>query len=481
MKQQSSVGALGNWISSWVQENGAIHGFHNHSVWGSNPYRLQDFTAGHSTWASPFLAGLSLALSHCDDERGRALLEKLIQFQATSFQENGQYNHVGFQVGETLQSGLIHNAIANISLGLTAYYGRSFLSQPTKEMIKCGILKNLSGTHGWGGGHPSTDGCCNQEYARIWSKLIFQKTFQDSRFEQSIIDDLNFMITNFHVAGFPDEESVATYRNICFAENNVVEPGEYYGLMICPLVEAYEQYGEPRFLEAALSICRHVVRSSWIDTHNQRRFHKMWYKADQHWVKIDEPMLIGGMGITLLGISNYLSCREDKELREFLEACEGTYEHYQTKRGFLASATGWSAEPDVAPSTAWQSHDFLYMVSRLESISSSFWDAFHEQRNEISILLGENCLWIENQTHWAIKDYFSNGIYGVLGKKSKNKFGVDMGWIPGNRSLDPEYTFPYTPVCIKMKDRVQIVTDFSEPLLVDSLLDIPSEITKKTE
>ncbi len=479
MKNQSSVGSLGNWISSWVQESGAIHGFHNHSVWGGNPYRLQDFTAGHSTWASPFLAGIALAISKAKDQKGEELLEKLVQFQASSFQENGQYKHVGFQVGETLQSGLIHNAIANISLGLTAYYGRDFLSDQSKELIKQGIIRNVSGTHGWGSGHPSVDGCCNQEYARIWSKLIFQKTFHDSRFEQTILEDLDFMISNFHVAGFPDEESVATYRNICFSEVNVIEPAEYYGLMISPLVEAYEQYGETRFLDAARGLCRHVVRSSWVDKYNQRRFHKMWYNTGTDWVKIEEPMLIGGMGITLLGISKYLSCRDDKELEDFLISCERTYEHYQTKRGFLVSATGWSAEPDIAPSTAWQSHDFLYMVSRLETLSTAFWEAFHKERPEISLLLGENCFWVENQTHWAIKDYYSNGIYGVLGKKSKDKFGVDMGWIPGNRSLDPEFTFPNAPVCVKMKDRVDVILNSSESVLVDTLLDIPNNTIKK--
>jgi hypothetical protein len=58
-----NVAALGNWIHSWVQPNGAIHGFHNHPVWGVNPYRLGDFTAGHTTWSSPFLAGLAEAIA----------------------------------------------------------------------------------------------------------------------------------------------------------------------------------------------------------------------------------------------------------------------------------------------------------------------------------------------------------------------------------------------------------------------------------
>lgn len=104
---------------------------------GGNPYRLLDFTSGHSTWASPFLAGLSKALSVKKmNDKGKGLLDKLIEFQATSFQENNQYKHVGFQVGETLQSGLIHNAITNISLGLTAFYGKTFLSDDQLALIK---------------------------------------------------------------------------------------------------------------------------------------------------------------------------------------------------------------------------------------------------------------------------------------------------------------------------------------------------------
>ena len=275
IKSNIRVGMLGNWIKSWIQEDGAIHGFHNHSVWGGNPYRLLDFTSGHSTWASPFLAGLSKALSVKMNDEGKQLLDKLIEFQGNSFQENSQYKHVGFQVGETLQSGLIHNAITNISLGLTAFYGKDFLDDDKLELIKNAILKNLVGTYGWGGGRPCHASCCNQDYARIWSKLIFQKTYGDNRFREEIVEDLEFMIKNLHAAGFPDDESIATYRNLTL-ELDVIEPAEYYGLMICPLVEAYEQYGDKSYLEQAIGICNHIVRSSWIDKNNKRRMHKMW-------------------------------------------------------------------------------------------------------------------------------------------------------------------------------------------------------------
>ncbi|QUH28679.1 hypothetical protein [Vallitalea guaymasensis] len=467
------VGSLGNWIKSWVQESGAIYGFHNHSVWGSNPYRLQDFTSGHSTFASPFLAGLSYALSKKMNDEGKALLDRLIQYQATSFQENNQYKHVGFQVGETLQSGLIHNAVANISLGLTAFNGKSYLSEEKLELIKKAILKNLLGTYGWGGGRPSQDSCCNQDYARIWSKLIFQKTFNDKRYEKEIPEDIDFMIKNFHRTGFPDEESVATYRNICFEQNDVVEPAEYYGLMICPLIEAYEQYGEKRFLDQAIAICNQIIRSSWVDDNGKRRFHKMWFKVNGEWAKLDDPMLIAGMGMNLLGMKKCLQYHDSKDLRDFINECKETYSFYQTKRGYFVSATGWKAEADIAPCTAWHAHDFMYLVEELDSIDDSFWMEFNQSYNKTSALLGDNCIWIEDNTHWAIKDYYSNGLYTVLGRKDSNKFGVDMGWIPGNRSLDNKYTFTDAPVFVKTSKEILVINDSERELDIDSIINLP--------
>lgn len=468
-----NVGFLGNWIKSWVRDDGAIYGFHNHSVWGSNPYRLQDFTCGHSTFASPFLAGIACALSKKMNDEAKDLLDTLIQYQATSFQENNQYKHVGFQVGETLQSGLIHNAVPNIALGLTAYYGKDFLSSEKLDIMKGAILKNLIGTYGWGKGRPSKDSCCNQDYARIWSKLIFQKAFDDKRFEKEIPEDIDFMIANFHRTGFPDEESVATYRNICFEQNDVVEPTEYYGLMICPLIEAYEQYNEKRFLEQAIGICKQVIRSSWVDENGMRRLHKMYFKVNEKWEKLDEPMLIAGMGMSILGIAKCLEHHKSEELKKFIDECNETYAFYQSKRGYFVSATGWKAEQDIAPCTAWHSHDFLYLVERLETIDDGFWNEFNKEYNKTSALLGDNCIWVEDNTHWAIRDYYSSEIYMVLGRKDCNKFGVDMGWVPGNRSLDEKYEFEGVPIFVKTSKGILIINNDNRELDVDSIIRTP--------
>ncbi len=39
MTNRPNIGKLGQWLMSWVQPNGSIHGFHNHPVWGDNPFR----------------------------------------------------------------------------------------------------------------------------------------------------------------------------------------------------------------------------------------------------------------------------------------------------------------------------------------------------------------------------------------------------------------------------------------------------------
>ena len=114
-----NIAKLGNWLNSWVGVNGEIRGFHNHSVWGDNPYRYGDFTSGHSTFASPFIPALSYGYLKKQDNRVLELIKKLIKFQTNSFQENGFFAHIGFQVGEKLKHGLIHNVVPDVALSET--------------------------------------------------------------------------------------------------------------------------------------------------------------------------------------------------------------------------------------------------------------------------------------------------------------------------------------------------------------------------
>ena len=456
---------LGNWLRSWVQPNGAIHGFHNHSVWGDNPYRWNDWTCGHTTWASPFVAGLASALRQRMNADGLALLERLIAFQTNSFQPDGNYQHIGFQAGDTLKFGLIHNAIANASLAAAAGHGRDFLSAGSLDPIRQAFERNTA----WHG-RASTSGTCNQEYARIWGKLLYQRAFDSRRWYDDLPADLDLMIEHFHIGGFPDADCEATWR--VANDHTAAEPAEYYGLMIQPLVMAFEMYGERRYLDHAGRLCRHVARSAWTDRNGATRFHRLWYSRDGVWRRMREPMLIAGMGDTLDGIAAYVRHERDDELAAFAAQCDATYAQYQNPRGYFASATGWQGEGDVAPSSAWHAHDFRYLAGR-HAVDESFWQTFFAPYERTSVLLGDQCLWIERGPHWSIADYFWQDVFMLVGRKDEPVFGRDMLWIPSERALPAHFAFPDPPQFLKGDDAIHLVKGDWAELDVTSVAGLP--------
>lgn len=468
-----NVAALGNWIHSWVQPNGAIHGFHNHPVWGVNPYRLADFTAGHTTWSSPFLAGLAEAIAQRPDPRAKALLERLVHFQATTFQPDGQYDHIGFNAGEICKRGLIHNAVPNLSLGLTALYARDWLPTTILDEVRAAIIRNMEvGCLPYGkDGRPDSGAVANQDYARIWGKLLFMRAFDDKRWYDSTREDIEYMIKSFHIGGMPDADSAGTLRILGIKD--ILEPSEYYGLMICPLLLAAEIYGEERYLIEAGKMCRHVARSQWIDERGFTRCHRTWFYHGGRWHLNRGPMLIGGMGDTLEGIQRYIRVRPDAELENFLVACDRTYAGYQHDRGFFVSGTGWQSEIDIAPSTGWQSHDFRHLVHR-HGVDANFWDAFFTPDHRTSVLVGDQCLWIEKDQHWAIADYLWQPVYNLIGRKDAVRFGVDLpDWIEGGWHAPKDYKMPDRPVFIKTDDYIKLWSGSWDQLAVSSVAKLP--------
>jgi hypothetical protein len=461
---------LGSWILSWIQPSGAIHGFHNHSVWGGNPYRWGDFTAGHSTWASPFLAGLSNVLRQQPHAQGSALLSRLIRFQTNRFQSDGQYAHIGFQVGETLNFGLIHNALTNVSLGLVALQSRNFLAADDLEQIRQAVLKNMEACQRYGGGRATHSATANQDYARLWGKLLFQQAFEDRRWYDEIPQDLDFMIEHFHVGGFPDADCEATYRNL--NDLSAVEPAEYYGLMICPLVLAYEVYGDHKYLDHAGRLCQHVARSAWVDDQGQARFHRLWYQRHGQWARNKQPMLIAGMGDSLEGIYRYNEHVASPELEHFLKRCDATYVHYQNPRGYFASATGWQSEVDIAPSTAWHAHDFRYLTLR-HAGDQTFWERFFAPYDRMSVLLGDQCFWFEYGPYWQIKDYFWQDVFELRGRKDEIRFGRDMTWIGGDRALPAHYHCPDVPIFLMADDGIYLKSGQADALDITSVAALP--------
>lgn len=458
MLSSPNVATLGNWIRSWVQPNGAIHGFHNHPVWGGNPYRWLDMTAGHTTWASPFLAGIAEAIKQKPDARAKALLELLVDFQSMSFESNGHYKHIGFNAGEICKKGLIHNAVPNLSLGLTALHARDWLSTRLFDQIRAAIVRNMNeGCWNYGrNGRPAESSVANQDYARIWGKLLFMQAFEDRTWYDSTREDIEYMIKTFHVSGMPDDESAGTLRILGIKD--ILEPSEYYGLMICPLLLAAEIYGDERYVDEAGKLCRHVARSRWTDERGFTRCHRTWFYHAGKWHLNKSPMLIAGMGDSLEGIQRYVRIRPDAELEKFLADCDRTYAGYQHPRGFFVSGTGWDSECDIAPSTGWQSHDFRHLVHR-HGVSDTFWDQFFADDDRISVLLGEQCMWIERGAHWAIGDYLWQGVFNLVGRKDRVTFGPNLpDWVDGGWHAPKDYAMPDRPVFLKSDDYIKLWT-----------------------
>jgi hypothetical protein len=466
LSSKPHVGKLGNWLFSWIQKDGSIHGFHNHSVWGGNPYRWSDFTSGHSTWASPLLASLSLIIEQTPETELKEKLMLMLRFQTGRFQEDGQYANIGFQMGETLKSGLIHNMMPNVSLGLTAWYSRSWLPSEDMESIRQSILRNMEVCDVmYPFGAPRM--ISNQEYTRLWGKLLFQKVFKDERFSKQVVEQLDYMLEHFHRKGWPDAQSEGTHRYL--GDHTTAELAEYYGLIISPLILAYEMFGHERYLEHAGDLCRHLARSSWYDRNGKKRLHRTWMDTGSHWKKVNGPMLIAGMGMSLYGVHRYLQHREDQELNDFLYQCDETYAWYQNPRGYMASATGWQSEVDIAPSSAWHTHDWFYLLHR-QGIQSTLAEELTVVNERISVLLGDQCMWVEAGEHWTITDYYWQDVFKLIGRKDEKVFGRDMDWVGGDKALPAHFSFPNRPIFIKTDEGIYL----KPGLIEESQLDISS-------
>ncbi len=459
MKSVPDVANLGQWLNSWIQPSGAIHGFHNHSVWGSNPYRYLDMTAGHSTFASPMIPALAKALVEVPDERGLALVRRLARFQCRAFQEDGQFAHVGFQVGEILKHGLIHNVVPDVSHSYTALLLKDRLDPELREEMDRAVRKNLETCDRMSGERPRTgeDGgvtsVSNQDYCRLWARLLHMKAFGHADWDELVRESLHYMIEHFHVPGVPDADSAGSLR--VATEDRYLEPAEYYGLMITPLLLGYERYGDARFLAEARKLALHICRGSWTDDAGQRRFHRWYQKGGETWIRVREPMLIGGMGITLHGIQCLNAVSPDAELEGFLEACDRTYAHYQGPGGFFLAASGWSKEADIIPSSAWQSHDLLHLVHR-HGVGEDFWERFFSGRDGMDVVLGGNVYWVEDDTHWMLKGYFTQEDADLVGRKDTSRFYREYAkWIDGATHPPDSFGSVKTPVFLKTDETIE--------------------------
>lgn len=442
-KRTPRLPELGGWLAGWVQPEGAIFGFHNHSVWGDNPFRYGDFTAGHSTFASPMLPALALALKQQPDHRGADLLERLVRFQTSSLQADGQFAHVGFQCGEMLKRGLIHNVVPCAALSAVA--GMSDVLRGEIDQAVRGVLAATDRLHGK---EPGEKSCANQEYCRLWARLLHMAAFDHREWHDSVAAGLDFMIERFHVRGQPDDKCVGTWRVL--SDRTILEPAEYYGLMIHPLLMGFQRYGTARYLQEALAIARHCARSGWVDGRGRLRAHRLWAKAGGCWHRIQEPMLIGGFGITLSAMQALINLQADAEIERFLIGMDATYAASQSPAGFFLAATGWGSEPDIIPSTAWQSHDLFHLVVR-HGVGADFWDTLFTPSRSVDAVFGQSMVWLEDDVHWAVRGYHTANGLNLVGRKDRATFAVDIpAWIGRGRESDPTLLMPDEPKFLRM-------------------------------
>jgi hypothetical protein len=461
---------LTRWFLTWVTDEGAINGFHNHSVWGTNPATFLDWTSGHAAFSAPALGAVAQLLAARPDDQAAEVWRRMMRFQSSALQDDDQYKHVGFQVGESATTGLIHNATGSIGLLLGLKHARHLLDDAEVDRIVDVVRRNLVSLKSFGGGRPAEDGTCNQEYARVWVKLLLSEVTGDDSGLAEIGEDLDVLIARHHEPGVPDADSSGTWRQAGDrVTGGILEPAEYYGLMIMPLLLGHLRLGEQRYLDEAVRLCRHVARSAWTDADDQTRFHRYWYVAPSTTLKSDTPMLIAGMGLTLHGIREVCRVRPDAELEEFMARCRATYAHYQAPAGYFASATHWGTEADVAPSTAWHAHDLVFLADDIEDPGPDFWTTVLTPDERQSVLMTNRAVWAEYGVHWCIRSPLTAGDLHLYGRKDRAVFGRDFFAWTDKEPLDDELRYPEAPLFLETNDGMRRVDTSDRPTDISAL------------
>lgn len=473
-----NVAALARWLGSWVTDEGAINGFHNHSVWGTNPASFQDFTSGHAAFSAPALGAYAEALAAAPDDRGLALWRRMMRYQATALQPDGQYRHIGFQVGESASSGLIHNAVGSLGLLLGLRHAGHLLPADETARVLATVRRNLDACRAYGGGRPGESGTCNQDYARVWVKLLYTELSTDPAYTDEIREDLDTLIALYHHRGVPDADSTGTFRTVADRrDGGILEPAEYYGLMIAPLLLAARHYGVRRYLDEALRLARHVARSYWIDREGLTRFHRYWYVTrDGRALKTDTPMLVAGMGLTLRAIHEALAEQPEPELADFLARCLVTYARHQTPAGYFTSATGWHNEADVAPSTAWHAHDLAFLTSHAvggAGLPGDFWDTVLTPDDRQSVLASDRAFYAEHGPHWCVLSPLTAGDLHLYGRKDRATFAREFFAWTDREDLPEELRYPEPPMFFVAADGIHRVDGSERPTDVSVIGPLP--------
>src|SRR5699024_2658325 len=154
-------------------------------------------------FAAPALAGFATALARRPDDRALELWRTMMLFQARTVQADGQFRHIGFQVGESATSGLIHNMAGCLGL-LEGLRAAGHLLDPLEVTeILAAVRTNVDACRLYGGGRPSPEGTVNQEYARVWAKLRYTELSEDPVYADELEDDLDSLVRLAHLPAVP--------------------------------------------------------------------------------------------------------------------------------------------------------------------------------------------------------------------------------------------------------------------------------------
>lgn len=92
--------------------------------------------------------------------------------------------------------------------------------------------------------------------------------------------------------------------------------------------------------------------------------------------------------------------------------------------------------------------------------------------DKISVLLGDQCIWMENEKNWTICDYMTRDVYVLLGRKDEGRFDRDIGWVGGERALPSHFNFPQKPLFIKAEDGIYIKGNVDKKIDIVSMLNL---------
>src|SRR6185312_9302111 len=96
-----------------------------------------------------------------------------------------------------------------------------------------------------------------------------------------------------------------------------------------------------------------------------------------------------------------------------------------------------------------------------------FWDTFFTPDNRTAVLLGDQCLWIEQGQHWAIADYLWQSVFDLVGRKDRVRFGPNLpDWIEGGWHPPKDYPMPDRPVFMNTDDAITLWTGIWDKLSI---------------